>query len=153
VFNKLLLTLTDISSSSDKFEQSAKLKIGVRLPLEISPEDWFKQLNEILDTSGIDNRQMIPTNNPIPAWKGKKNSALVRAFLKGIRENGGKPSFVYKTGTADINIVAQVWRCPAVVYGPGDSRLDHTPFEHIELEEYAKSVRVLVAALKHLVSE
>jgi len=50
-----------------------------------------------------------------------------------------------------LNIVAPVWKCPAVVYGPGDSALDHTPDEHIELEEYKKAVDVLSAALQELV--
>ena len=37
-----------------------------------------------------------------------------------------------------------------LVYGPGDSSLDHTPDEHISLEEYLKSVLVLRAALMNL---
>jgi LysW-gamma-L-lysine carboxypeptidase len=37
-----------------------------------------------------------------------------------------------------------------VVYGPGDSALDHTPAEHISLEEYARSVKVLCHALRSL---
>ncbi len=74
----------------------------------------------------------------------------MRAFLSGIRSTGGEPKFVYKTGTADLNIVAPVWKCPAVVYGPGDSSLDHTPNEHISLEDYAKAVQVLSEVLGKL---
>jgi LysW-gamma-L-lysine carboxypeptidase len=37
------------------------------------------------------------------------------------------------------------------VYGPGDSNLDHTPDEHISLEEYIRAVSVLKEALKSLV--
>ncbi|MBI5963617.1 MAG: M20/M25/M40 family metallo-hydrolase [Chloroflexi bacterium] len=68
-----------------------------------------------------------------------------------MRSQGGEPRFVYKTGTADLNIVAPVWKCPAVVYGPGDSALDHTPNEHINLDDYQKAVYVLTEALKRLV--
>ena len=75
----------------------------------------------------------------------------MRAFLGGIRSQGGQPRFVYKTGTADLNIVAPVWGCPTVVYGPGDSALDHTPGEHILLDEYNKGVGVLANVLKTLV--
>jgi LysW-gamma-L-lysine carboxypeptidase len=71
-------------------------------------------------------------------------------MLNGIRMQGGTPSFVYKTGTADLNIIAPVWKCPAVVYGPGDSALDHTPNEHIELAEYSRAVKVLETALSRL---
>ncbi|HQV95841.1 MAG TPA: M20/M25/M40 family metallo-hydrolase, partial [Anaerolineales bacterium] len=76
-----------------------------------------------------------------------------RSFLSGIRSQGGEPRFVYKTGTADLNIVAPVWKCPAVVYGPGDSSLDHTPNEHIELEEYAKAATVLTDTLLKLIQK
>jgi LysW-gamma-L-lysine carboxypeptidase len=86
----------------------------------------------------------------IPAWICEKNTRLVRAFLSSIRSAGGEPRFVYKTGTADLNIVAPVWKCPALVYGPGDSSLDHRPNEQILLDEYEKSVRVLGNALRSL---
>ncbi|HEY2981455.1 MAG TPA: M20/M25/M40 family metallo-hydrolase, partial [Anaerolineales bacterium] len=81
-----------------------------------------------------------------------KNTPLVRAFLSAIRAHGGTPSFVYKTGTSDLNIVAPIWKCPALVYGPGNSSLDHTPEEHISVEEYLKAVEVLRDSLIKLMS-
>jgi LysW-gamma-L-lysine carboxypeptidase len=33
--------------------------------------------------------------------------------------------------------------CPIIAYGPGDSSLDHTPEEHLLLEEYTKVVNTL----------
>ena len=80
-----------------------------------------------------------------------KNTPLVRAFLKGIRNSGGNPVFVYKTGTSDANIIAQAWNCPIVVYGPGDSNLDHTPQEHIQLEDYNLSVTILKDVIQNIV--
>jgi len=142
VFDKLLLTLRGIDSGSNDFEQWARLKVGVRLPMEISPEDWYTKLGEIVGEAEVE-----PVGFAIPAWECEKNTPLVRAFLGGIRSEGGEPRFVYKTGTADLNIVAPVWKCPAVVYGPGDSSLDHTPNEHILLADYSKSVQVLSRAL------
>ena len=152
VFDKLLLTLRGVDSSSDDFEQWARLKVGVRLPVEVSPEDWYATLNKISDSHlQVDCHLTVePVGFAIPAWGCEKNTQLVRAFLSGIRSQGGEPRFVYKTGTADLNIVAPVWKCPAVVYGPGDSALDHTPNEHINLDEYAKAVTVLSEALKKL---
>jgi len=149
VFDKLLLTLRGMDSDSNDFEQWAKLKVGVRLPVEVSPEDWYEKLNEIKSDCHL---TVEPTGFAIPAWGCEKNTPLVRAFLSGIRSQGGEPRFVYKTGTADLNIVAPVWECPAVVYGPGDSGLDHTPNEHINLDDYQKAVDVLSAALLKLTS-
>lgn len=147
VFDRLLLTLRGMDSRSNDFEQQSCLKVGVRLPAEVSPKEWYQRLKDV-----IGDCQLEETGFAIPAWKCEKNSQLVRAFLSGIRSQGGEPRFVYKTGTADLNIVAPVWRCPAVVYGPGDSALDHTPNEHISLDDYHKAVEVLSAALQKLTS-
>lgn len=144
-FDKILPTLRNIEAGQDGFEQWARLSVGVRLPVELNPEQWYTKLDEIAADA-----EVARIGYPVPAWGCEKNSQLVRAMLSGIRAVGGSPAFVYKTGTADLNIVAPVWKCPAVVYGPGDSGLDHTPNEHLALDEYQKAVEVLVATLKTL---
>jgi LysW-gamma-L-lysine carboxypeptidase len=85
------------------------------------------------------------------AHKSDKRNALVKAFLKAIREHGGDPKFKVKTGTSDMNVLAPHWCCPVVAYGPGDSALDHTPHEHISLQEYRRAINVLTRVL-HLLS-
>ena len=57
-----------------------------------------------------------------------------------------------KTGTSDMNVVAPIWKCPIVAYGPGDSSLDHTPNEHLQLDEYWKAVNVLEKTLNAFAS-
>jgi LysW-gamma-L-lysine carboxypeptidase len=37
-----------------------------------------------------------------------------------------------------------------VAYGPGDSKLDHTPNERIEVAEYLRAIDILAAALTSL---
>lgn len=144
-FDKLLLTLREMDSGSNEFEQWAHLHVGVRLPLDVSPDDWYEKLTEIAGDAAVERLGF-----PVPAWSCEKNTKLVRGFLSGIRAQGGEPRFVYKTGTADLNIVAPVWKCPSVVYGPGDSALDHTPTEHIALSDYANAVDVLSHVLRNL---
>ena len=46
-----------------------------------------------------------------------------------------------------MNVVAPVWNCPIVAYGPGDSRLDHTPHEHLDLGEYLQAIEFLTSIL------
>lgn len=150
-FDKILPTLRNIEAGQDGFEQWARLSVGVRLPVEINPEQWYLELEKILKVFETFKISVARVGYAVPAWGCEKNTPLVRAFLSSIRSQGGSPSFVYKTGTADLNIVAPVWKCPSVVYGPGDSALDHTPDEHISLDEYQKSVDVLAAALASLV--
>lgn len=83
------------------------------------------------------------------AWRGDRNNPLVRSFLAGVRteDPSAQLGFVLKTGTSDMNVVAPVWKCPIVAYGPGDSALDHTPNEHLPLEEYSKAVSVIAHTL------
>lgn len=144
-FDKLIPTLRGMDSGQNGFEQWARLNIGVRLPLDVSPSDWYEKLSHAVKDVEVERLGFA-----VPTWACEKNTPLVRAFLSGIRSQGGEPRFVYKTGTADLNVVAPVWKCPALVYGPGDSSLDHTPNEHIQLEEYARSVQVLSTTLKSL---
>jgi LysW-gamma-L-lysine carboxypeptidase len=146
-FDRLLLTLRGLESGSDAFEQWARIEVGVRLPEEVSPQTWYENLRELSPGAVVE-----PAGFAVPAWSCEKNTPLVRSFLAAVRSQGGEPRFVYKTGTADLNIVAPVWNCPAVVYGPGDSALDHTPVEHIVLEDYRKSVLVLCHVLRDLSS-
>jgi LysW-gamma-L-lysine carboxypeptidase len=83
-------------------------------------------------------------------WRGDRQNALVRSFLSAIRayDNTVSPGFVVKTGTSDMNVVAPIWRCPIVAYGPGDSTLDHTPHEHLSLDEYWRAIEVMEATLR-----
>ena len=86
------------------------------------------------------------------AFRGDRNNALVRAFLGAVRtvDPAAKPGFLVKSGTSDMNVVGPAWNCPILAYGPGDSSLDHTPHEHVSLEEYWRAVLVLEQALRNL---
>jgi LysW-gamma-L-lysine carboxypeptidase len=144
-FDQLLPTLRGFSSGDNGFEEWAQLRTGTRLPPGISPEKWYDEVRQLLPGA-----EVRPIGYPVSAYQGEKNTPLVRAFLTGIRAAGGKPGFVLKTGTADLNIVAPVWGCPAAAYGPGDSALDHTPHEHISLKEYSQAINVLQATLEQI---
>ena len=84
-------------------------------------------------------------------WRGDRQNALVRSFLASIRavDASVQPGFVLKTGTSDMNVVAPIWRCPVVAYGPGDSALDHTPDEHLSLDEYCRAIDVVEGAIRN----
>ncbi len=149
-FDRLQLTLRGMESGSDGFEEWAALRVGARLPQDLPPEKWYEQLGNLPGAADVSGVRMEPLGFPIPAFQAEKNTSLVRAFLAGIRAQGGAPGFVLKTGTADLNIVAPAWGCPAAAYGPGDSALDHTPQENLPIEEYLKSVAVLREVLTRL---
>lgn len=138
IFKQVSVTLRKMVSWGDSFEEWAKLQLSTRLPLDLSPDAYYVILHDLASPAEV--KQI---GYPIPAYRSDKNNPLVRAFLTGIRAIGGKPRFVLKSGTADMNIIGPKWNCPVVAYGPGDSNLDHSPEEHILLSEYGQSVEVL----------
>ncbi len=135
-------SLRHITSADDGLLETASLRMGFRLPLDIAPET-LKTLLVSVDGQGT-----FRFSGEERAFRADKNTPLVRAFLSAIRENGGEPGFVVKTGTSDMNVVGPIWRCPIVAYGPGDSSLDHTPNEHVLIEEWRRGARVLAAMLR-----
>ena len=49
-----------------------------------------------------------------------------------------------------MNVVGPIWNCPIIAYGPGESALDHTPDERLNLGEYLRAIRVLASVLEAL---
>jgi LysW-gamma-L-lysine carboxypeptidase len=88
------------------------------------------------------------------AWRSERTTPIARAFLTSIRnfDPFAKPAFVLKTGTSDMNVVAPRWQCPIVAYGPGDSSLDHTPNEHVPLDEYRASIQIVADTVREFAS-
>jgi [amino group carrier protein]-lysine/ornithine hydrolase len=81
------------------------------------------------------------------AVRRPRTDPVARALTAAIRRHGGSPVTKVKLGTSDMNVVADHWPVPTATYGPGDSRLDHTDSEHIDLREYLRAIDVLADAL------
>jgi LysW-gamma-L-lysine carboxypeptidase len=156
VFDRLLPALQQVNSANEDTHGVATLTIGFRLGPRDDPEalageldarltDWARQqgITDLgLRFAGAERTHKAP-----------KNTSLVRAFLSSIRAAQGTPRFVVKTGTSDMNVVAPAWPSTVfVAYGPGDSNLDHTPDEHIDLSEYSRAIGVLVGVLTRLMA-
>ena len=87
---------------------------------------------------------------PIPPVMTSPRTPVARAFRAAIRQAGGEPRLLRKTGTSDMNIYAGSWDCPMATYGPGDSDLDHSPNEHLDLAEYDSAIDVLIDVCERL---
>ena len=48
-----------------------------------------------------------------------------------------------------MNVVGPKWQCPIIAYGAGDSTLDHTPHEHVVIDEYLQAVSVVQSVLEN----
>ncbi len=146
-FDQLLPSLRSIHSTDDGFTETAEMTIGFRLPPELPPEALKAR---IMPLAAAWEGFTLAWRGEEIAWRADKNSALSRLFLNAIRDAGGKPNFVYKTGTSDMNVVGPVWNCPILAYGPGDSAFDHTPDEHLPLADYRQGQKVIAAVIRAL---
>jgi LysW-gamma-L-lysine carboxypeptidase len=143
-FERLDARILRFHADHDGFKDTAAMTVGFRLPPNFDVPALQKQLETWAETAEL------RFEYADAAVRAEKNTPVVRAFLKGIRDTGGTPRFKMKTGTSDMNILAPVWGCPTLAYGPGDSKLDHTPDEAMDLEDFARGVDVLTSALSHL---
>lgn len=146
-WDQVLASLRSFDSHTDGLMQTAHMQLGFRLPPDFGPNE----LKGVLRAEAAECE--LEFHGEEVAYWSDKNNALVRAFLPAIRSLGGQPGFVLKTGTSDMNIVGPVWRCPIVAYGPGDSTLDHTPDEHVDIEEWERGVAVLAETLRRLTAD
>jgi len=143
-FKTLDPALRDFRTYSDGLNDGVEMRITMRLPPDFDPDLLKGKIHTWANGAEL-------AYSPLDrAFQCGKNNALVRAMLKGVRAASGRPRFKLKTGTSDMNTVGPVWQCPIVAYGPGDSSLDHTPEEHIDLHEFKRAIDVLAHALKSL---
>ena len=147
VFQQLGATLLSVQSSADGVMGRSELEVNFRLPPGLSPLDLEQTLRARIQLGEA------AFSGHEDAFQASNNNPLTRAMRSAIRANSAQPRHVHKTGTSDMNVVGPVWKCPIVAYGPGDSRLDHTPDEHVNLDEYLLSIQVLQAALETLMAE
>ena len=155
IFERVQASLRATASSGDGLVNRAMIEAGFRVPPWLSPVDWERDLREVAaDTAascGVS--LLLEFEGHEAAVRSPREDAVVRALVASIRERGEAPRLKVKTGTADFNVVAPVWRCPIAAYGPGDSSLDHSPREHLSLEEYVAAIDVLTRAIERLAAE
>ncbi|MBN1814832.1 MAG: [LysW]-lysine hydrolase [Anaerolineae bacterium] len=144
-FDTLDPALREFRTFSDGLNTGVKMSVAMRLPPDFKPEVLKRKMRAWAEGAKL---KYSPLD--MPYHQSDKNNPLVRAMLKAIRAEGGRPRFKLKTGTSDMNTVGPAWRCPIVAYGPGDSSLDHTPKEHIDIQEYKRAIDVLTRTLEIL---
>jgi len=144
LFEQVTPSLRRICSTDDGLVEHMEMRLGLRLPLECDADRLQKEL------LGMAGDADLSFHGYEQAFHAPRGTSLARAFVRAIRAQGQRATFGVKTGTSDMNVVGPVWQCPIVAYGPGDSTLDHTPNERLDLGEYHQAIEVLTAVLRDL---
>jgi len=145
-FAALQPSLRSVNSQQDGLEERACFVVGYRLP----PNFDLAELRGLLETWAAELDIRLSFRGEERAFQSSRGTPLARAFVAALRAGGIQPIFKLKTGTSDMNVVGPVWGENIVAYGPGDSRLDHTPQEHIVINEYLHAIDVLESVLREL---
>jgi [amino group carrier protein]-lysine/ornithine hydrolase len=126
------------------FEVEANL--DVRVPIQFSTAQVFEQITKIITKYQAANPKVsvkATVLDTVEPFEVNKASPLVHVLASSVRKVLNKPAtLLHKTGTGDMNILGKAMNLPIVTYGPGDSHLDHTVEEHIEINEYLQSIQV-----------
>jgi len=127
------------------------LHANFRLPPTIPTERFLQEALKTVESfrsSRPDVGVESEVEDSCEGYEADPNSVLVRGLSWAIRDvRGNSATLLRKTGTGDMNILCAALRIPAVTYGAGDSKLDHTDDEYVDLNEYLDSIKVLQKGL------
>jgi LysW-gamma-L-lysine carboxypeptidase len=147
VFERVTPKPTSIEGglSEDGLSVEATMDVQLRVPPGTSTEEVIEIADGHLDVA-----DRVNWSDRVEPVMESPRTPVARAFRAAVREEGGDPRLLRKTGTSDMNVFAGAWDCPMATYGPGDSELDHAPNEHLQLAEFDRSVAVLTRVVERL---
>jgi len=132
----------------------AEMNLDVRVPIQFTTAQVFEQIEKIIAKYQAANPKVsvkATVLDTVEPFEVDKASPLVHIFSSSVRKVLNKPAtLLHKTGTGDMNILGKAMDLPIVTYGPGDSHLDHTLDEHIDISEYLNAIQVYKETLLKL---
>ncbi len=118
----------------------------IRYPYGISERELLSKISEAFPECGVD---VTETMAPV---KVSPSTYSVKSLMRALIRQGLKPTLVRKGGTSDMNLLSSITTSIAT-YGPGESKLEHTDFERITLDEIYIATLTYVYALEELCSK
>lgn len=137
LFRSLTAKVVALTDGSYGDAERVRVVLDLRLPPGLSTSTVLGEI-----PAGPDGPR-LRTLARIEPIELERTSPVASALTAAIRGEGGRPTLRHKAGTSDLNLVVPAWKIPGAAYGPGDSRLDHTPREVVAEIELTRSVRVL----------
>jgi [amino group carrier protein]-lysine/ornithine hydrolase len=123
-----------------------EMNLDVRVPIQFSTAQVYQQITKIIEKYHAANPKVIvkaSVQDTVEPFEVNKASPLVHVLSSSVRKVLNKPAtLLHKTGTGDMNILGKAMNLPIVTYGPGDSHLDHTLDENIDVSEYLSAIQV-----------
>jgi len=148
-FHSVTSALTEIRGGgpSSTVPSLCELHADFRLPPAVPPKRFLEEVLKAVESFRLfrpDVEVKAEVEDSCEPYEADCDSILVRGLSWAVRNvRGRSATLLRKTGTGDMNLLGTILRIPTVTYGVGDSRLDHTDDEYVDLDEYLDSVKVL----------
>jgi [amino group carrier protein]-lysine/ornithine hydrolase len=148
------LTVIRGGSFSNVIPKTCRMTFDVRIPPGMNSSTVKEQLVALIDgyaktREGI--HAKVEFDGSTEPYDAPLDSVVVRAFQRSILKTiSTRPVLTHKTGTGDMNTLAERMGIPCLTYGPADSNLGHTEMEFVDIPDYLDSIRVLSGALKEI---
>lgn len=156
-FYSLTSCLTRINGGEEAstVPSNCDMHLDVRIPPQLTTHEVLDEINKVIEQYQSGNTKVnveVKVEDLTDPFEIDPRSLVVRAISWSIRRVRHKPAtLLRKTGTGDMNMLSRAMRIPIVTYGPGNSHLDHTSNENIDIQEYLDSIQVYQEAILRLV--
>jgi [amino group carrier protein]-lysine/ornithine hydrolase len=148
------LTLIRGGSYSNVIPKKCEMTFDVRVPPGMKTSVVKEEVAAVVEgrarmSGGIDAK--VEFDGSTEPYDAPLDSVVVRSFQRSILKTlSTRPVLTHKTGTGDMNTLAEKMGVPCVTYGPADSNLGHTEMEFVTIPDYLGSIKVLSGALKEI---
>jgi [amino group carrier protein]-lysine/ornithine hydrolase len=148
------LTVIRGGSYSNVIPKKCQMTFDVRIPPGMNSSAVKEQLGALVEgyartREGIDAK--VEFDGSTEPYDAPLDSVVVRAFQRSILKTlNSRPVLTHKTGTGDMNTLAERMGTPCVTYGPADSNLGHTEMEFVDVPDYLGSIKVISGALQEI---
>lgn len=156
LFNAPTLCVTLISGGTqdNTVPGICEITADVRIPPKVPMDSIKGQILKAVEGFRSDRKGVgvdIEFKDENEPFEEDPGSPLVRSFVDAIKEVSGREGrTLRKSGTSDVNDFVRASRTPSVVYGPGNSKLDHTPMENVSVDELYDSIEIIKRAMRRL---
>jgi len=148
------LTVIRGGSYSNVIPKRCEMTFDVRIPPGTNSSMVKKDITALVEAharmrGGIDAK--VEFDGSTEAYDAPLDSVVVRGFQRSILKSlSTRPVLTHKTGTGDMNTLADKMGIPCVTYGPADSNLGHTEMEFVDIPDYLGAIKVLSGALREI---